>query len=243
MFKKIIVILLLLLLIQNCSDSPTGNDDDVEEMNFSGKLRIALLNDASVNTTRNRLNGLLANSDAIDSLGIGEFTITEISISDVVDSLSNFDLICFPTVWGNASFIDSINAYGAAILEFVENGGGLFIDQANANITLNFLPDPFTLDLSWTSNADISRVIVDSTHYITQGLEPEDLPFPFDEVVGTLPAVYKVLVKRGLNDAPSLFVTNHGEGRILFTMGNPGTSPTYNYSDEAYYRMLMWVAP
>ena len=60
-------------------------------------------------------------------------------------------------------------------------------------------------------------MIIDHQHYITQGLNDDDMPGPFDQVVES--PDYRVLV-RSRTWKPCLFYDTYGEGRGLINAGN-----------------------
>ena len=88
--------------------------------------------------------------------------------------------------------------------------------------------------------ADEDVTVINSTHYITDGIDGIDLPFPGDQVQD-LPEQYTLLAQGTTTGSPSLFVLEHGDGKILFAMGHPNPNAIHPYSDEVYYRMLHWL--
>lgn len=245
MVKNLLSIIFILSFIFACSDGTTDPGDDFGDIKKPGVIRIGLVNDVNDTATLTRLTSLASNTTTLDSLGITEFTITEITSAIDPDSLSQFTIIYLPVGWASAltTTYENINANGSQYMSYVENGGGLFIEQPNPHtrpdntITIEFLPYPLTLTNGYI-NEEVT--VIDSTHYITSGIGGIDLPFPGDQAVD-LPEEYTLLAQGTTSGAPSLFVLNHGTGKILFAMGHPNPAAIHPYSDEVYYRMLHWL--
>ena len=153
MIRNVLFFLLAVFFLSGCSESPTESDDDFGDIKDPGAIRIGLMDDAVGSATITRLNALASDSDMLDSLGITEFSITNISSEIASDSLSRFTIIYLPVGWAaaNSTTYENINTRGTAYMNYVENGGGLFIEQPNPHqrpdnsITIEFLPYPITL--------------------------------------------------------------------------------------------------
>ena len=245
MVKKILFLILFFLFAYSCSDSPTDSDNDPGDIKDPGAIRIGLMYDVPELTTLQRLDSLATNSAMLNTLGIKEFTVSTITSDIDPDSLQLFTIIYLPVSWAssNSMIYENILAAKNSYMDYIQSGGAFFIEQPNPYnrpsnmITIDFLPYPVTLSNGYL-NEDV--VIVDSTHYITNGIDPINMPFPGDQVQD-LPEEYSILAEGVQSGAPSVFYLNHGNGKILFAMGNPSPSSIHPYSDEVYYRMLIWL--
>jgi len=245
MKKNVLFSALILLFVYSCSDGLTDSDKELGDLKDPGAIRIGLINDNNDTTTPQRLQSLAANTKMLNELGISEFTITEITSAIDPDSLKEFTIIYLPVSWAalTTPIYENINDNAAQYMNYVKSGGSMFIEQPNPfnrpgnTITIDFLPYPVTLSNGYL---DEEVTVVDSTHYITTGLDGIDLPFPGDQVQD-LPEQYTLLAEGTSSGYPSLFTLNHDDGKILFAMGHPSSTSVHPYSDAAYYKMLNWL--
>ena len=185
-------------------------------------------------------------TSAADRLIKSGFTrITQIDVNAGIDTLSKYNVIYLPVNWASegAGHAETIQKFRADYIQYVNNGGGLLIEQPNPNpdtITVTIVPKPVFIEYSYTLE-DFPPVITDSSHYLTQGLTAEELPFPADQI-DTLDAMYHVLTRGKLTGSPGLFVAEHGKGKILFEMAHHSTGATHPLSDSTFVRMFSWVA-
>jgi murein DD-endopeptidase MepM/ murein hydrolase activator NlpD/cell division septation protein DedD len=171
----------------------------------------------------------------------------EVSLLPASADLSDFaqyDIVYLPVLWadGFSGNYSEIEAHAADYQAFVNQGGGLFVDQPNPfqqpgeTVTPSLLPYSVTFYNLYDSN-DWPPTIVDPNHYITQGLTGNDMPGPADQIISIDPA-YAILVRGQATNSPSLVVAPYGQGRILIQTDHPANIN----NDETYHRMIYWVA-
>lgn len=184
-------------------------------------------------------------TDRLESIGYSN--VETISHTKARNLLNSYDVIAFAVSWAGSqsATLDSIFSDSMKYLDFVNQGGGLFIEQPNPfaqrgnQITIPILPVPVTFDNGYIKTDTV--MIVDPTHPITKDLPWEGMPFPGDQVKN-LDKSYHVLVKGRQTNSPGLFVTEYGKGRILLHMAHHSPGAIWPISDEVYIRMLDWTA-
>jgi hypothetical protein len=160
------------------------------------------------------------------------------------NSISSFNVIYLPSGWGNKK--SELERYPNIIRNFVNNGGGLLVEQPNSDETFSptFLPYPITYISNKMDPEDWPLQILDSSHFLTRGLSENALPGPMD--CANMDRSYFPMVKGIKTNCVSMAITSYGSGRILISMGNASPSmkntgyPTI--SDEALCRMFEWLS-
>lgn len=196
-------------------------------------LSIGLVQSGAYSSAHSRLTGL-------------GYSVTLISPDSGLSVFNGYDVIYLPTSWaaaGNGN-LAQIEANAADYKAFVNNGGGLLVEQPNPNgqpngtVTPSLLPYAVTFISSYDLN-DLA-VIVEPTHEITTGLPANEMPFSAD----TIPAhsaQYEILVKGQLSNSPSLLTATYGAGRVLIQTAHHSPSASHPFSDEVCIRMFNWV--
>lgn len=176
------------------------------------------------------------------------YDVTLIPPTSGIDTFRDYDVIYLPLQWASAVIGDyaTIEAHASDYQQFVQEGGGLFVDQPNPykqpgdQVTPTLLPYPITF-YNWYEEADWPPIIVNPDHYITEGLSPDEMPFPADQMISVDPT-YEILAEGAYTHSPSLVVTEFGKGRILVQTAHPGYTAIHPFSDEVYTRMVDWVS-
>jgi hypothetical protein len=163
-------------------------------------------------------------------------------LSDFIE----FDLIYLPSCW--AQFYGSLTVIESKSIDYisyVENGGNLFVEQPNPygqpgdSICPSILPYPITFYNSYDPD-DFPPIAVDTTHYITFGIDNEELPFPADRMK-SLDENYHILVCGATTLDPSLVITDYENGKILVCTANSSAQAITQMSDDIYKRMINWL--
>jgi len=254
MFKNFYSPIFIMLLILSTNiwsftkNSGDKNKDGINDTNITenfnstnivaidSNLSIGMIQSGFYTAPRNRLQDIGFNNITLISPFSGEATF------------SNYTLIYIPIGWADSSFGHSstILNNNTDYLQYVNDGGNMLVEQPNAyklpgdSITVTLLPEPVTFHHIFNP-ADYPPIIVDSLHFITNGLTREEMPIPVDSI-NTLDAIYDVLVKGQVTDTPSLFVTEYGSGKILVHTSNPSPNATYPMSDSVIVRMINWLS-
>lgn len=170
--------------------------------------------------------------------------ITLLDPSANYQEFSKYNVIYLPSGWG--SIDPTLELYPSYLIKYVENGGGLLVEQPDSKnkFTPGFLPFTISFDRSKITPSDWPLVIVDNSYSITRGLGADELPGPMD--CASFDSAYGALVKGGATGCTSLAITSYGSGRILVSLGNISPSMASNnlpmISDTAICRMFGWAS-
>lgn len=242
MYRTIIVSVTIGVFIWSCSNTSTS----ITEETNTGVIKIGVINDAGKPYAVQRLNALAANKDLLATYDITTLSVVVINSGINPDSLSKYDIIYLSEDWATNTVpvYENISKNAGKYLTFIENGGGLFIEQPNpydrlpdGKITLDFLPIPVTISARWTPE---SAIILNSSHYITSGIDSTDMPIPADQIDNLNPE-YTLLAKGDKTGYPALFIHEYGKGKILFSMGSASYTAHQVYSETVHIKMLSWL--
>jgi len=166
-----------------------------------------------------------------------------------LEDFSAFDMIYLPASWASSNGDpDSILIQAESYKQYVENGGGLVVEQPNPHkynngmINVTLLPVAVTFTSGYNQN-DFPARIADTTHYLTKGLTSFDMPFPADQVVNLDTTYYHLLAFGKYTKTPSLFVKEYGSGKILVQTSTLTNGNGYKLSDTLAVRMINWLTP
>jgi hypothetical protein len=177
---------------------------------------------------------------------LGYHHINLISPLSGLETFLQHDVIVLPNCWADSSTgsADTILQNSEDYKQYVQRGGGLFIEQPNPycqpgdSIVVTLLPEPVTFHYNYNKND--SQVIVDTSHAITHGLSDSETPFPADSIA-ILDTMYHVLVCGSITGIPSLFITEYGNGKVLVHTASSSATAIHPMSDTVYVRMINWV--
>lgn len=165
--------------------------------------------------------------------------------SSTYNDLKKFDVIYLPTGW---AIIDPILEMHPKFLKdyLQENGGGLFVEQPNSE--REFSPEFMPFNITYITNKmnleDWPLSVVNSSNFLTRGLDADDLPGPMD--CAEMDSAYVPLVKGSKTGCTSMAIASFGKGRIIISMGNASPTMEKNnlpmISDVALCRMFGWVS-
>lgn len=161
---------------------------------------------------------------------------------------ANFNIIYLPVGWADfyQGSLEKIELKTDDYINYIENGGNLFIEQPNpydqpgACVTPAIIPYPVTFHCRYDYN-DFPPIAVDSTHEITQGIERQDLIFPGDSMT-SVDENYHILIAGSTSLSPSLLILEYGLGKIIIHTAHPSPNAIRPFSDEIYTRMINWLA-
>jgi len=215
------------------NDSQKNLAFQINSRSAVSNLKIGLIQiGVSVNAVRTRL------------MSLGYRNISLLPPTSDLAKLRNYDVIYLPSSWAQFGY-SSLQARSADYLAYVQEGGGLFVDQPHTDwspsyqVTPGLLPYPITFAHLY-DRWDWPPVMANATHEITQGLRPEEMPGPGDQITALAPE-YEILVRSAYTATPTLVITRHGRGRILIQTANPGLNVRNPFSNAAYMRMVEWV--
>ena len=178
-------------------------------------------------------------------IGLG-YEVTFLETTADVNDFRQYDIVYLPVGWAEAYFSDDysvIESNAGDYKTYVNEGGGLFVDQPNPftqpgdSVTPTVLPYTITFYNPY-DQADWPPIIVNPDHFITHGLPRDEMPGPSDQITA-IDSAYAVLVRGQATNSPSLVVAEYGQGRILVQTAHPSYS---GFSDEVYHRMVEWVS-
>lgn len=185
---------------------------------------------------------------AIDRLKGLKFEVTTVPWKEFGPaSLKDVDVLFLPTQWAEAeATFQHFEKQREAIQTFVKSGKGLLVCQPNPSqnqdgaCTPQLLPYPITFN-NWYDASQPERVNLDPSHFITDDLPGEDMPFPADPMV-KVDKRWTILAKQKATDSASLAVCQFGDGRIVVQTANESPSATIPLKDEIVRRMVVWAA-
>jgi hypothetical protein len=156
-------------------------------------------------------------------------------------NISQYDVVVLPIVGPG-----TIPGTQADITQFVQEGGGLWINQPSSVGTVDYAPPGFEFYISATTwcGSYSDNTIVDSAHPTMAGLTDAMLPGRFDTVLITdLGAAY-TLTARGTNgcetNAHSAAGT-YGAGNVFMDVSNWGLSSADPGDDQYVVNVLDWL--
>lgn len=198
------------------------------------ELTIGLVQTGSSRTVMERLTDL-------------GYSITLIPPDSGLSAFEQYDVVYLPSSWADAlnGNFDIVESHSADYQDYVQAGGGLFIDQPNpykqpsGTVTPTLLPYPITFHVSGGID-EWPPIIVNTSHEITRGLSESEMPAPADRM-SSVDSQYEVLVVGRASGYPSLVIGQYGNGRILVQTANPSRDAFEPFSDEVYIRMVNWV--
>lgn len=172
--------------------------------------------------------------------GLG-FDVEWIGASSDFAIFSNYDIVYLPIGW---AFQDPlIESHAEQYKRFVEEGGGLVIEQPNSSLPLTpaLLPYKMTFKRKlYDPNEWPPRVIND--HEIVQNVAISELPGPGTEI-STKDANWTVVTASAVSNSPTLLIGTSGKGRIVViaTSVSQKAEVRYRVGDNLIKKMLFWV--
>ncbi len=148
--------------------------------------------------------------------------------------LRTYDIFYFPLGWCYDQTVDAWVSDNAGFFKsFVYNGGYIVLEQPNCGKPLVMLPYPVYLS-TWYDRGDYPEIILDSAHYITKGIDADDIPMAADQI-DSIDSHYASLVKGRATDVPDFNYASYGQGRVFLYLGNTAR-------DTLLYRIMTWNA-
>jgi len=186
--------------------------------------------------------------ERLEALGFTNTTI--VTIHSGLATFSSYDMVYLANGWASSNMgdPDSILAQSEDYKEYIENGGCVLVEQPNpymynnGKIYVTLLPVPVTFTPGYNQN-DFPAIIADTTHFLTNGLSADKMPFPADQVVNLDTSSYHVLSYGKYTRTPSLFVMEHGNGRVLVHTASPALNAGRPLPDTTLVRIITWLAP
>ena len=163
------------------------------------------------------------------------------------DALKSIDILYLPVSWaqfGGEKYNNIENSY-EVIHEFIDNGGGIFVEQPNPykngskqTVTPKILP----YEITFSYQASPYELLgVDKVHPITKDIRDYYLPYPADDILYASPR-YGYLIKGVDPKTSPLLYAEYGRGRIIICTHNPNRKMQLPAtSDEIFIRMLNWL--
>jgi hypothetical protein len=147
--------------------------------------------------------------DRLHELG---FDAEWIGLSSDYTVFSKYDIIYLPIGW--AFQIDLIDNRSTQYKRFVEEGGGLIVEQPNSasSITPNLLPYKLTFKLNqYDPNEWPPRIF--NPHEIVANVPLSELPGPGNKI-STNDSNWTIITTSAQSNDPTLLTANFGTGRI-----------------------------
>jgi hypothetical protein len=153
-------------------------------------------------------------------------------------------LASFQVIYIGHSSVASLSAKATQIQAFVQNGGGLIVEQPNAVGPVAILPPGFELNVSsiFNSTQAVSFTLGGWFHPITLGLNTVDPSGNFETVpTSSLGSSWTMLLKANGFPHAALLAGSYGSGRIIFHTGNIGTNSGDPGSNNYVKRLVDWA--
>lgn len=176
--------------------------------------------------------------------GLFPYTIVVQSLSEFPLDLSSYNAIYIGYSEGNA-----VKALAGRFATYVQDGGGLILEQPNLEGPVEFLPAGFELwvtDVTWpgfpTSLDPAEFTSAGAEHPILSDLTADDLSGNFDTVpIGTLGPGWMVLARSVDYPHVALAAGSYGSGRVVFHTGNIGATSADQGSNMYLWQMIQWT--
>lgn len=208
-------------------DSITG--PSIENQSLTGQVAIVDTGDGSVGNYTTRLTGL-------------GYTVSTIPVNSGYATMINYDAVLLPTSHGAAATNATFAGLAGDYHQYVQDGGCLYIGQPNpfnmpgSQSAITWAPYALTVS-AWWEGQDCPPEIVDPNHCVTQGMGPNDMAFPADQVV-SMAADWTVLARGPFTLSPSLFTAAYGNGNVMVELAHPSPNSVCPFSDAGLDRMM-----
>jgi len=178
--------------------------------------------------------------------GLG-YDVTAIPRTSRLDVLEDYDLVVLPEQHADATNYVNTDSLAGDYLAYVEGGGGLWVSQPNPHGHIGHTAEitwvPYALTLTkYYDLADCPPRIVDANHCVAEGLPAAQFSMPADTATEFGPE-WHVIVEGTVTGNPSVFVGDHGAGRILVELGNPSAWSYCPISAEVFERYADCAVP
>ena len=178
--------------------------------------------------------------ERLQSLG---FDAEWIGISADYSVFSEYDVIYLPVGWSFQNVL--IEGRSTQYQRFVENGGGLIVEQPNYNgaLTPELLPYKITFrKLQYDPNEAPPRIL--NQHEIANNVPVGQLPGPGNQItIGD--DAWTIVTTSAKSNYPTLVIANYGNGRIavLATSASNNNLIRYQLGDDFIKNLIKWVRP
>lgn len=167
--------------------------------------------------------------------------VTEVDPSNLNQQFLDANDVLWVSLGSSSNAV--LNSKTSLIRDWVAAGHGLIVEQPNVAGKIALLPYTFVIS-SASYSGECVRNVIDTTHPITNGVAPNDLPACYDTADPNIGPEWKILVKDG-NNNPSLVVANYQKGKIIVELGNTHSSSScvcgICQTDIAIERMIKWA--
>jgi len=156
--------------------------------------------------------------------------------------LSQYDIIYLPIGWAFQKAV--IEEHALQYRRFVEEGGGLIVEQPNfaSILTPNLLPYKLTFKLNlYDPNETPPRVI--NEHEIVKDVPLSELPGP-GNVISASDENWIIITASAQSNIPTLLVADYGKGKIAVfgTSVSPNKQKVrYQVGDKFIKQLVAWV--
>lgn len=180
--------------------------------------------------------------DRLASMGASATYVDQTTLT--AGMLDSYDVVWI-ALWASTTVYNA--GHTNAIRGYVNDGGGLLLEQPNQAGPVGILPYSFVI-LDHFYEGECETDVLVPTHEIVVGLSNEQL-LECQDTVGSIGPEWQVLVEDGTGD-PSLSVAAYGAGRIVVELGSTDTqngcwcitgSGDVCMSDIMIERMVEWV--
>ncbi|HQX01715.1 MAG TPA: toll/interleukin-1 receptor domain-containing protein [Anaerolineales bacterium] len=180
-------------------------------------------------------------TDVLDRLQLLGFDAEWIKLSSDYAVLSEYDVIYLPIGW--AFQVDLIDSRALQYRRFVEDGGGLIVEQPNSasSLTPDLLPYKLTFKLNqYDPNEWPPRII--NTHEIVTDVSASELPGPGNKI-STSDENWTIITASAQSNDPTLLVANFGSGRVGVFAASISENKTVRYQvgDKFIRQLIAWV--
>lgn len=178
--------------------------------------------------------------ERLQSLG---FDAEWIGISADYLVFSEYDVVYLPVGWSFQNTL--IESRALQYQRFVEEGGGLIIEQPNYNgaLTPELLPYKITFKKSQYDPGEWPPRILNE-HEIVRGVPVSELPGPGNQI--TLDdGAWTIITTSAKSNYPTLVVANYGDGRIAVVATSVSRNDLIRFQlgDDFIESLIKWVSP
>jgi hypothetical protein len=182
-------------------------------------------------------------TDIVSRLNSLGYNAEWINVYSDYATFSKYDVVYLPVGWAfqKAVFDEKALQYQ----RFVEEGGGLIVEQPNYKGTLKPIILPYELTfypMQYDSNEWPPRVTME--HEIVKNILTSELPGPGNHLMVT-DDHWTIITTSAKSDYPTLVVTEYGKGRIAVVATSISTNSQIRYQlgDNFIKNLIGWIYP
>jgi hypothetical protein len=180
-------------------------------------------------------------TDVVNRLNDLGFNTEWISVNSDYSTFSQYDIVYLPVGWAFQKAV--IDEKALQYQRFVEEGGGLIMEQPNSKFSIKPSILPYTLTfnpLKYDPNEWPPRVAIQ--HEIVKDISASELPGPGNKM-SVSDSHWTIITTSAKSNDPTLVVTEYLEGRIavMATSVSSNSQIRYQVGDHFIKQLISWV--